>query len=93
MDGKYNKNMLKDAAKIVDAFWDQEGGTWLLAVQYEIIRELLNSDCVIAAELVIRKMYEMAEVEYSVSMKNRSRLELELFVTMLEDCLEKNSKK
>lgn len=93
MNRKCYENMLNDAAKIVDAFWDYEGGTRLLAVLHELTRELLDADCDTAAGLVIRKMYEMTEVECSASKESQSGPELELFVTMLEDCLEENNEK
>lgn len=57
------ENMVSDGAEILSVFSDMNGGLWALAMLCELLQEMCSAKNWHGAEIVRRKMYQVAEVK------------------------------
>ena len=81
---------VNNAAEISQVLLDMEGGKYVLALLGELVQELLDEGNTSGAALVVRKIYEAAEVTFEQSSLDgdSNAAWISLFSDALRDTLE-----
>ena len=72
-------------SEIFSFFSDTPGGTWVLAILCELLQEMINAENWRAAEMVVREMHQVAEVDLPDVPMDQSAIQA--FYTLLTDCI------
>ncbi len=92
--GKCYEAVVDSAVETVNALLDLEGGRLLAAIAAETIQELLNAGNADGAMIVLRKLFEVADVtapEWAELDDAQNSRWLELWANALADVLEYNA--
>ncbi len=89
---KQYETAVSNAADISQVLLDMEGGKYVLALFNELVQELLDAGNIPGATLVVRKLYEAAEVpiEQDTLSENNNAAWIMLFAIALGDALEES---
>lgn len=58
------EQMVLEVAEIISFFSDLDGGLWMLAILCELLMEMCSAQSWQAAQIIRRKMYQVAEVVF-----------------------------
>lgn len=72
-------------SEIFSSFSDTPSGTWVLAILCELLQEMINAENWRAAEMVVREMHQVAEVDLPDVPMDQSAVQA--FYTLLTDCI------
>lgn len=70
---------------ILSVFSDTPSGTWALSILCELLQEMINAENWRAAEIVVREMHQVAEVDLPDVPMDQSAVQA--FYTLLTDCI------
>ncbi len=89
--GKCYEAVVNAAAEAVNTLLDLEGGRFVVVIVAEMIQELLSEDNVGGAMIILRKLFEVADVtmpEWATLDDSQNSQWLELWADVLVDALE-----
>ena len=76
---------VSNVTDIFSVFQNVSGGTWALAILCELLQEMINAENWRAAEIVVREMHQVAEVDLPDVPMDQSAVQA--FYTLLTDCI------
>lgn len=88
LTAKQYETAVNNAAEISQILLDMESGKYVLAMFNELVQEMLDEGNISGATLVVRKLYEAAEIPIKQDALSESGVTL--FATALGDALEES---
>lgn len=79
------KTVAPKTSEIFSFFSDIPGGRWPLAILCELLQEMIDTENWLAAEVIVKEIYQVAEVNFPGGPIDPS--DIQMFCDLLTDCI------